>query len=478
MVPRLADGPSFGGFSNDKIVATDESGNMNNVLVVDAAGQREKVNGDTMDPAAAPEKSSSDPDADQGTSIESKPIPFTVVETVPDQEQPIYGDIEGRPLEEDVSKRATDAQPDAQYEMPAIDEPTVSETAVQPSQPPLSQPVPTLVVEKVDNAPTHGDDMGSEATAGQKLAHELRKADAEPDKVVVSTETTPQDVSGEKPSSHLAHEASEEDDEDEPAPLLPHEKAGPQDDEVPLLPHERTDDHDVDEPVPLLSHECISDDDDDEQGAPLLPHERVTREDDDVIIRVPTIERRGEGAPMFSYEGPEKDPLSGFSPISRNKSNTSLRSVGSTHSMRSLRDIQDEEDVNDPSIEPFPTDREGIYAHIRKTETRLPEDDSIVDDFVTSPNRAEYSQSPALSHNASSVALHSPLVPITEDDADIEEEDGETPMELPSPVTPAMKRTPSSTGESEGLVMSGTDATAGAKSSSVTEEDQLLGKLY
>lgn len=46
--------------------------------------------------------------------------------------------------------------------------------------------VPLVVVEKTaDNQPSHGEDLGPDATVGQKEAFELRRADAEPDKVII-----------------------------------------------------------------------------------------------------------------------------------------------------------------------------------------------------------------------------------------------------------------------------------------------------
>ncbi|KZF21482.1 hypothetical protein L228DRAFT_239456 [Xylona heveae TC161] len=49
-----------------------------------------------------------------------------------------------------------------------------------------TQHVPELVVEKVSNEPAYGDDLGPDATFTQRLAHERRAMDAEPDKVIIS----------------------------------------------------------------------------------------------------------------------------------------------------------------------------------------------------------------------------------------------------------------------------------------------------
>ena len=55
----------------------------------------------------------------------------------------------------------------------------------------LSEPVevPTVVVEKtVENQPSYGEDLGPDATEGQKEAFEMRKADTEPDEVIMTEE--------------------------------------------------------------------------------------------------------------------------------------------------------------------------------------------------------------------------------------------------------------------------------------------------
>lgn len=50
--------------------------------------------------------------------------------------------------------------------------------------------VPILVVEKtVENQPSYGEDLGPDATEGQKEAFEMRKADAEPDEVIMTEES-------------------------------------------------------------------------------------------------------------------------------------------------------------------------------------------------------------------------------------------------------------------------------------------------
>lgn len=78
--------------------------------------------------------------------------------------------------------------------------------------------VPILVVEKVDDKPVHGEDMGKNATSGQKVAHEKRAEDAEPDIVIVRDESA-------KTASEVADTAAQLDREPSPA-VVPAAEAG------------------------------------------------------------------------------------------------------------------------------------------------------------------------------------------------------------------------------------------------------------
>ncbi|KAF2686296.1 hypothetical protein K458DRAFT_210632 [Lentithecium fluviatile CBS 122367] len=133
------------------------------------------------------------------------PIPFVVVEKVNSEERPDYGDIEPESLPVDSPKRAADADPDYESVLPDAPEEQKQEAA--------SPPIPVVIVEKADDRPAFGDDFGEQATSAQKLAHELRNADAEPDKVIVMKEP------------HIEPRTEEE----QAAPLLPHESFEPED---------------------------------------------------------------------------------------------------------------------------------------------------------------------------------------------------------------------------------------------------------
>lgn len=197
------------------------------------------------------------------------------------------------------------------------------------ANPSESSDIPLVVVEKTDNSPAYGDDFGEDASAAQKVAHEMRAADASPDKLVVLPEShTEPGVDEQQDSPLFRHETFQtdearslssiddwstqsttdqtglediintpsepeelQDDADEllQGPLLSHETGF---DAVVgelengnLLPHEvESDNSDADELTngPLLSHETglggiigadDSEGEDELDAAPLLPHE-------------------------------------------------------------------------------------------------------------------------------------------------------------------------------------------------------------
>jgi hypothetical protein len=72
---------------------------------------------------------------------------------------------------------------------------------------PESTKVPLLVVEKTDDKPVYGEDFGGGATISQTAAHDMRAADALPDRIIVTPE---------------AHSGRSSEDE-ESAPLFRHE---------------------------------------------------------------------------------------------------------------------------------------------------------------------------------------------------------------------------------------------------------------
>jgi hypothetical protein len=308
-------------------------------------------------------------DESKAKASEAIPVPFTVVGKVPDVEQPQYGDVEADSLHEDASKRAQDAQPDVEYDSPPGALPKAQE-ATSPRFPSLL----TLVVEKIDNEPSHGDNFGEEATSAQKLAHEIRATDAEPDHVIISRG---------------------------PESLQTMNCDDPETAEAPVNVEKETDAFESDR-SPLFAHEAFEDDEDNEgeENVPLLPHERShelleAMEDEEPFPDEPRVVEGG--IPLFVHE------------VKR-----------STTSLHSLQDIHEEHDFNDPSIELFPTRREDIFDHVAAIGHRLPKDETI-------DTGSPLSLSPVAWRACSSIEPGSPLNPIEENSGDEEE------MDLPSP---------------------------------------------
>lgn len=232
------------------------------------------------------------------------PIPFVVVEKVMDKDQPEYGDVQPQSLSVDDSKRAADPDPDF--------EETTADTPLDTK--PLRSEIPLVVVEKVDDEPAHGDDFGKNATSGQKLAHELRSADASPDQLIISPEEPGELDPPDAQAPLFRHESFQDSEASLPDPEMEtieeestqystdHTSSGDavytpsaesqdelqDEDELghcPLLPHETGFADKVGElkSMPLLSHETElgAGDDDDFDGyeedeydaAPLLSHE-------------------------------------------------------------------------------------------------------------------------------------------------------------------------------------------------------------
>jgi hypothetical protein len=167
--------------------------------------------------------------------------------------------------------------------------------------------VPRVVVEKTDNRLDYGDDFGDNATTAQKVAHDMRAADAAPNKLVINSEGHIEPGTEEDRAAPLFRHESFQADDASASPVLdaidevstdytssgdaintPSDPGQSQDNQEsnnePLLSHEiGSDDADFDElnNGPLLPHEtgwsgdiASSDGDEDElDAAPLLPHE-------------------------------------------------------------------------------------------------------------------------------------------------------------------------------------------------------------
>jgi len=254
--------------------------------------------------------------------LPSIPIPFVVVEKVADKEQPENGDTESHPLATDVAKRTADFQPDFE---------TTYEEQPADAEPPKSPEVPLLVVEKTDDRPAYGDDFGDDATTAQKVAHDMRAADALPDKLVVKPEGHIEPGTEEDQAAPLFRHESIVADEPSSTPALdtidevsvqpstdqtsseediintPSDPSESQDEDEsntePLMPHEMqsVEPHTELEHGPLLSHEADSEEEDELNNGPLLSHETglngdlgYSDEDEDVDEL--------DAAPLLSHE--------------------------------------------------------------------------------------------------------------------------------------------------------------------------------
>lgn len=360
-------------------VVSDDAGNRNNLLIVKPLKSPtvEKHEASSMhSTSSAPEAAAEDPpiaealkDGEGSRSSHDaapEPIPVTVVEKATHSEQPFYDGKKRGSLHEDPGKRTADAEPDAEYEPPVA----LSNHVKSDSE--TATPIPAVVLEKTDDRPVHGDDLGANSSQGQKEAHEKRAADAEPDEVIVSGDV-------QEPAAPVDFAAAEDQ-----CPLLPHEKLDlePESDEAPLLPHERS--------------ASVSSEDDEEEAVSSADFAPVEFDGDTPLFRHESI----------SLSSPDSPPRSPSHPHSR--------------SHTSLKDIMAEEDLNDPSLEPFPTRRDTIIEHIQGLANRLEEDRSVPEDSSVS--------SPHWSDSRSSSSDHlpppSPLDSIQEDQ-ELEVEDTE-----------------------------------------------------
>lgn len=217
----------------------------------------------------------------EGSDVSPEPIPFVVVEKVADKDQPEYGDVESRSLPMDESKRAADPDPD--FEEVKADSPLDTE--------PLNSPqVPLVMVEKVDDKPAHGDDFGKDATIGQKLAHELRSADASPDQLIISPEE-PGELDPAAQAPLFRHESFQDSEASLPEPAIDtteeesvpsstdHTSSG---DAINTPSAESQDDDGELGQGPLLSHETgFASKIGELKNGPLFPHETGLEVDED-----------------------------------------------------------------------------------------------------------------------------------------------------------------------------------------------------
>jgi hypothetical protein len=319
--------------------------------------------------------------------------PFVVLEKVTSQDPPVYGDVEHESLGEDAAKRTADAEPDFETVLPETPQEKQNESA--------SPPVPIVIVEKTDDGPSHGDDFGKDATGAQKVAHELRAADATPDKVIVSPDPEPntpelpagalvdagQKIQSKASEGHAESHAADNESlgELDKSPLMAHETRFPGED-----PNETSEVGDELDSGPLLPHEVgftgnedthsdniIDKSYDDEfavnsthplsygSEAPLFPHERDSRE----------ASRNGSvvsgGDPTFPYEATTEPPMIGNPQYFLHRT-----SINGTLPPRLPRSDEEDEDLKDHMLERFPTNREQILERVATITSHMPVDET------------------------------------------------------------------------------------------------------
>ncbi|KAF1831248.1 hypothetical protein BDW02DRAFT_606964 [Decorospora gaudefroyi] len=350
-----------------KETATDDQGFRNNVIQVKPQSETDsttsasdattvqEATSDTPLVKASPALPTKLSDTRKDSTIDQDqlpdvPVPVIVVEKVADQDPPAYGDVEHVDLPADAAKRTADAEPDFEE----VNADTPGET-----EPPKSSDVPLVVVEKTEDRPAYGDDQGKDATNTQKAAHDMRTADASPDKLVIKPESPVQSGDQNEQAPLFRHESLQA----EEPPTAPSPSMGTISEEsvqsstdqtssgdamdTPPEPDEAQGSGELDQ-APLLRHETGSGNKSGKLGEEaLLPHEA---------------DAGGEGhadkldkTPMFSHEtglrdaderpsDGEEDELNRF-PLMSHETGFSDYKGSEIHTNS---DLQDDEDVMEP----------------------------------------------------------------------------------------------------------------------------------
>lgn len=289
-----------------------------------------------------------------------------------DETAPVAVDAAGN-RNNTISAPPVETRADSQQSLPSKPKETSSE--------PNKLPIPTVVVQKTDTEPRHGDDFGSHATIGQKDAHEMRAADATPDYTVIRPD---EDVAHDEAdtAAEVADSAAIIDEEPSSEPVSDEEAGRTGERRMSMTPIGQVADtaSEVADSAALIDR----DGDDDEAGesidrvefARAFPHmARHASEGAGSGTATP----KEDKAPLFAYEcigpyeGPEHDPEH------EEGGNNRL------HEENAEYDIQQEYDPNDPSIEEFPEERMQILTKISTTESRLSADQTKFDGIPMSP---------------------------------------------------------------------------------------------
>jgi hypothetical protein len=400
------------------------------------------------------------------------PVPFVVVEKVPDKEQPEYGHVEPHHLPTDASKRAADAEPDLEH----------VRTEALPSN------NHTLSLDADENAaPLFRHESFQASESSQSLADDAEAESLQSSIGLSSGEAI--NTPSETPES--------QDDELSLAPLLSHETGFSADtgkSEEPLLPHEmgkEEDEHDELSLAPLLSHESTFRVNDEEHSdheneldiSPLLPHEAgflqhkrtgryPTKYEDGwepqhyrrtgsfEARHAPTLPHESilnedHGAPLLphertstgSFSGSERSfghtsipdtnqPTQGYEAeyakeIFNRGRPTFFRTNSSTLPHRLPKSDEEDHDLRDASLEQFPVGRDQILARVVTIGNKLPEDETVTSPL--SPHGSVFSQA-CSSVDLVPVKSYTSLASVREDEEEDDEEEDDDNDSASSPI--------------------------------------------
>ncbi|PVH80081.1 hypothetical protein DL98DRAFT_515767 [Cadophora sp. DSE1049] len=234
------------------------------------------------------------------------------------------------------------------------------EEIVEPSQ------SPTVVVEKVDNVLSHGDDFGPDATISQKDAHNLRAQDAEPDHTIIRQDSHSPELAD---AAAEVADTAQTLDRDAPTPPISDEEAG-------RIGYRRMSTTPIPEVADTASEVADIAATLDQQDLGDLLEARgyfeIMNDESIVFPETPPHEK----VPLFPHE-------SGVSPP---KGKDSRQHRPSDTQRRASRNEEPAVfDPNDPTIQPFPEDRDGILRQLALLQQRLPPDTADCVGGVDSP---------------------------------------------------------------------------------------------
>ncbi|CBX97486.1 hypothetical protein LEMA_P106170.1 [Plenodomus lingam JN3] len=462
--------------------APDEHGNLNNVIRVQGQPapstdfqDEEHLPDGHLEPVSLPsdpgkDAADAEPDPDEAKvdspvdppSSKSAKIPLLVVEKTDDE--PAHGDDFGERATSGQKlahqQRAADASPDC---LVIAAESSVSSSPGDEEATPLFRhesfkPDERSTASSIDTV----DEESIQSSTDQTSSGNVINTPSEPN------ESQDDGELGNGPLLNHETGSTSQMDELQAAPLFSHEDGNDQEeiselDKPPLFPHEiALDDDDCSsggedelDKAPLLSHETgFSDykrseivtngeyeEDDmddmepqhygpygDEDDVPLLPHER----DSAVVSKTDSEDDEhfsSSHQPTFGYETDASHQLFGGNRI---PNFFRTRTNSSTLPHKLPRTDEDDDNLDDPSLEPFPTNRDQIFERVKSIGLHLPEDEPT-DDHSHSPQFSVLSQA-CSSADLAPVKSYTSLASVPEADCSDEEEEDEDVESLASPI--------------------------------------------